>query len=378
MLKAGPIKVVHVASGDLWAGAEVQLFTLATALYRRTDVDITVILMNSGTLEQKLHDAGVAVYVIDESSLNGFQILYQLTRKLCEIKPHVVHTHRIKENIIGSLAARLCGDIPSIRTAHGASEHRPAWFNLPKRLILFLDRFFGRHLQRKIISVSEDLAGILQKNFPAERITVIENGIDISSFPASQSQNEARMPQQNSLCRIGIAGRLVPVKRVDIFIQAAAEIIKCHPDLNTCFHIFGDGPLRSELEALCAKLELKQVVNFEGHCENMQRALSELDIVLITSDHEGLPMILLEAMALRTAIIAHAIGGVTALLNQGECGVLVSDHRPAAYAKAIYDLCTNPVNRARLINNAANRVASSYSSERNADLYCAVYRKLAL
>jgi len=377
MIEPCHIKVLHIASGDNWAGAEVQLFTLATALQTKPGVRVVVVLFNDGKLEQKLREAGVEVSVFDESELNGFQILHQLAHKIREIKPDVIHTHRTKENILGSIAAHMCGNIPALRTAHGASEHLPPWYHIPKRLILFMDRFCGRYLQHRIIAVSEDLAGILQKDFPAGRIEVIENGIDPALLARSAISAKADITPSDSEFKVGIAGRLVPVKRVDIFIQAAAELINAHPELKTSFHIFGDGPLCADLEALTRELGAENAIHFEGHSENMQQALADLDALLITSDHEGLPMVLLEAMVLGTPIIARAVGGIPRLLDQGECGILVSDHQASSYADAIYQLINNPENRKKLINNSVNRVIDFYSSEQNANSYLTVYQSIS-
>ena len=184
------------------------------------------------------------------------------------------------------------------------------------------------------------------------------------------------MEPNTSSCRVGIAGRLVPVKRVDIFIKAAAELLNTRPELNISFHIFGDGPLRTELAMLNKKLNTEKMVHFEGHCENMQQELLDLDMLVITSDHEGLPMILLEAMVLQTPIIAHAVGGIPRLLDQGKCGALVSDHQPSAYAEAIYQLIKNSKTRKNIVDNALTRVTTFYSSEKNATAYHTVYRSL--
>ncbi|MES0328015.1 MAG: glycosyltransferase, partial [Gammaproteobacteria bacterium] len=346
------IKVLHIASGDLWAGAEVQLFTLAKALNNQQDIKINVVLLNHGMLEQKLLNNGVNVIVLDESRLNGLQVLLQLISTIRTIKPDVIHTHRVKENIFGSIAALLNGNIPTLRTSHGAPEHKPAWHNIPKRVILFLDWFSGRLLQKKIIAVSDDLAEILQKDFPADKIKVIENGIDLATLTTTVKSVKLDIEQNVPSFRIGIAGRLVPVKRVDLFIKAAAELLNTRPELKTSFHIFGDGPLRAELTTLSKKLNIEKMIHFEGHCENMRQELANLDILLITSDHEGLPMVLLEAMALKTAVIAHDVGGIPTVLKQGECGVLVSEHQPLAYADAIYKLIESPEDRKNYCCNA--------------------------
>ena len=372
MDKTHTINVLHITSGDLWAGAEVQLFTLVTSLNRQQDININVVLFNHGTLENKLRNENINVIVLDESKLNGLQILRQLICTVRTIQPDIIHTHRSKENILGSIAA-LFSNIPTIRTSHGAPEHKPVWHHLPKRLILFMDWLCGRFLQKQIIAVSENLAEILQKTFPADRIKVIENGIDLTSISTTNAADSDIKPL-SSHCKIGIAGRLVPVKRVDIFIKAAVELMNTHPELNASFHIFGDGPLRTELTALNQELNTGTIIHFEGHCENMQQELADLDILLITSDHEGLPMILLEAMAIKTAVIAHAVGGIPTVLAQGKCGVLVSEQQASAYSDAIYQLIKNPENYKNYIHNAANQVITLYSSEQNAQAYHNLYR----
>ncbi|MFW2438942.1 MAG: glycosyltransferase [Arenicellales bacterium] len=127
MSKDCPLKVMHVASGDLWAGAEVQLSTLARALHAMPDTSVSVILLNYGRLEQELKKSGINVIVLDESKLNGFQILYRIAQIIRKQKPGIVHTHRLKENILGSIAAHSVSRTVSMRTVHGAPEHPPPW-----------------------------------------------------------------------------------------------------------------------------------------------------------------------------------------------------------------------------------------------------------
>ena len=130
-------------------------------------------------------------------------------------------------------------------------------------------------------------------------------------------------------------GRLVPVKRVDIFIAAARYLLEQKPDPGIRFYVIGDGPLREELESLSHKSGTERIVHFLGHQDDILRHIQDLDALMMTSDHEGLPMVLLEAMALRVPIIAHRTGGIPGLLDQGTCGILVDNQDPAAYARAI-------------------------------------------
>ena len=373
MIERCHINVMHVASGDLWAGAEVQLYTLAKALHSKSSATVSVVLLNHGRLEQELTNAGIKVIVIDESKFNGFSILNRLIHAIRRLEPDVIHTHRLKENILGSLAAWLTGRIPSLRTVHGAPEHDPSWLKLHKHLLFYVDRQCGRFLQEKIIAVSNDLSEILSKVYPLEMIHVIENGIDLDAIRLAQSTQRISRDTTDKKFRIGFAGRLVAVKRVDILIETARCFIDARLEHEICFHIFGDGPLRENLEILNQRLGTRNIVHFEGHCDDILARLQEVDAIIITSDHEGLPMILLEAMALGVPIVSHAIGGIPELLDYGNCGILVNGHEPMDYYRAISDLVANADRRIEMIANALERVANRYSAEQNARVYCDIY-----
>ena len=373
MDKNDPISVLHVASGDLWAGAEVQLFTLAKSLYKQPNCTVNVVIFNHGQLEKMLLNQGINVFVLDESKLNVFQLFLQLNSIIRKLKPTLIHTHRIKENILGSIAAFL-NRIPSIRTAHGATENKYTLYQAHKHLIPLIDWLCGRYLQKKIIAVSNDLASILQNTMPSNKITVIENGIDLDATQKHRTQNKKNA--NSHLFKVGIAGRLVPVKRVDIFIKTAREMLDSHDKIKTEFHIFGDGPLHNELEKLSHNLKTDAIVFFNGHCDNILDKLQELDTLLMPSDHEGLPMILLEAMTLEVPIIAHAVGGIPELLDNGKCGTLISSNNPDDYAKAILQHASNPDEAADLALNAHNRIIKTYSSSHCADLYLSEYSKI--
>jgi len=369
-------RILQIASGDLWAGAEVQLYTLTVTLHQVLAIPVSVVLLNHGRLEQRLRDAGIRVIVLDESKMNGLQILYLLVKIIRASSPDVIHTHRQKENTLGSVAALISGRVASLRTSHGAPEHNPPWWKVQKHIFHLLDWLCGRFLQQRIVAVSDELAILLKNKYPDEKVHTIENGINL--LEVNQRHEHPRTPHDQSVVfRIGIAGRLVPVKRVDLFIRIARFMRDNYPDLKTSFHVFGDGPLRDQLVALNRSLDTVDIVHFEGHCDDIHLKIKSLDALLMTSDHEGLPMILLEAMALETPIIAHAVGGIPKLLDQGSCGILVQENQAADYAKAIHMLATTPDMYTLITRNAYSRVVSDYSAEMNARKYLAEYSSIS-
>lgn len=365
-----PLSVMHIASGDLWAGAEVQLATLARAQSNLPGVSVTVLLMNHGRLARELIQSNIEVIVLDESKFNGFSILKRITQIMRQTRPDVVHTHRIKENVLGSIAARLAGNIPCLRTAHGAAEHPPSWRKPAQWLNLWLDNACARWLQTRTIAVSRDLADQLRVSLPAGKIVTIENGIDLE---ACARINPSKPDGKR---HIGLVGRLVAVKRCDVFIDTARLLFAQSPQADVVFHIFGDGPLQPDLEQQGQSLITTGQLVFEGHSDEILQHISRLDILLMTSDHEGLPMTLLEAMALETPIVAHAVGGIPRLLADGACGNLVSQQDPVQYASLIRQVLDSPEQTAEQTRQAAQRVAEHYSAQHNAKKIVACYQQI--
>ncbi|MEE9354176.1 MAG: glycosyltransferase [Methylococcaceae bacterium] len=376
MTRQKAIHVLHIASGDIWAGAEAQLYTLAKTLHQSEMVKVSVVLMNYGILEKKLKSEGIDVIVFDETKLNGLKIISRIFTLLRRVKPDIVHTHGKKENILSSFCLVFFNNIVSMRTSHGAPEHSPSLLLFHKWLYNFADWFSGRILQRKIIAVSTDLKVKLAEHFPETRIAIIQNGLDILNTTHHLPSKEFHQPAEAYTFRIGFAGRLVPVKRVDLFIQVAKKFISTYPDISATFHIYGTGPLKNELEKLNLDSGVSESIIFEGQTDNMATELNKTDILIMISDHEGLPMVLLEAMACQAPIVAHAVGGIPELLDHGQCGVLINNQNPIEYADAIRTLLSSTNRRQILSRNAYDRLSQHYSSQTNADAYIEIYSSL--
>ena len=368
------LRVLHIASGDLWAGAEVQAFTLISRLAQMPDTQVAAVLMNEGTLAEKLRFSGIEVFVLDERKSKSFGILMQLRDVLCRWRPDLVHTHREKENVLGSLANYTCRSVPSVRTVHGAKEHAAGrgLGGVRHGLVKRLDRWCGGALQQRVIAVTRDLGTQLREQFPAEKVVVIENGVDFEAVRREAGRAEFRVAEPDAT-HIGIAGRLVAVKRVDIFLETAAALLRGSPQHNWRFHILGDGPMRSNLEGLAARLGLGDSVIFSGHQQDIATCVRGLDAVVICSDHEGMPMIALEAAALGVPTVAHAVGGLVEVVPRE---FLVTRHDANGYQDAIVRALGED---ARAVAAAhATRTLGRFSAQRNAERIRALYEEVVL
>ncbi len=363
------MKVLHIASGDLWAGAEKALYTLILALQQSSQVRIAAVILNPGALAEKLRDADVELLVLDESRQNTLQLMHSVSLWVEKTRPDIIHTHRSKENIIGSLVGTR-HRIPSVRTQHGASEHSFSALNLRKRAIHDIDFLSGRLLQRSIIAVSAPLAAELRKSFGTKKVCVIANGIDTG--PDEWDQEDKFRPP----LAIGIVGRLAPVKRVDLFLRIAARVLSSpNTASKACFRIIGDGPLRPALTELATELGIDDQLTFEGHVDNAEAHIADLDILVICSDHEGLPMVALEAMKHRTLIVTHRIGGLPELLGDGEFGCVLDRQQIESFAGALEDIIRQPEAAARKAELARHQLQKHFSSSAMARGHLELYRQ---
>jgi L-malate glycosyltransferase len=364
-----PLRVMQLASGDLWAGAESQLFHLCRHLAADASLRLSVVLLNEGELASRLRTAGVEIQVLDETRLGFRQLASALLQIARRERPDVIHTHRTKENLLGALAALRVG-ARSMRTVHGSLEHDPAARpSLRRRVSTTLDATLVARLQHCMVAVSAPLQRELAQRTWTRRIELVHNGID-SRHVAELAA--APVPLQPRASRaVCIVGRLVPVKRVDVFLRAAAALRRDHADVE--FYIIGDGPLRESLQQLARELGIADACTFTGHLDNCLPLLRQMSALLITSDHEGTPMTALEALALGVPLVSHAVGGLPDLLRAASRSTLVATQDPAEFARQT----------ARVLGASSRTAAvpgelpAEYHIEYSAHRYLDIYRSLA-
>ena len=370
--RAGP-SVVHIASGDLWAGAEVQTFNLLRALSIRTNIRCAAVLLNEGTLADRLRSIDIPVLVLDERAHSFAGLLYSTVRFLYNFRPDIVHTHRTKENFLGAVAALMTVGTSSIRTVHGGPESALAG-PLPSRslLISIADRYIVFPLQQYAVAVSPQLGTELKVTLPPDKVTVIRNGVDTASVRRAAS-GDCVFDNQG---RLGVcfAGRLVPVKRIDVFLEAASILARTAPGRYR-FYVVGDGPLRSALQDKAAAMNLLADCQFTGFLEDPIPLLSRMSTLVIPSDHEGTPMVALECLALGVPIVAHAVGGLVPLISRAQQGQLLPTQSPELFAHAIAAVTTS--RQIRPGELATNLLPADYCIDYCADEYAKLYARVA-
>jgi len=362
------LRICHVASADLWAGAEVQMAGLLQELKAFPDLELSAVLLNRGRLFEELITRGIPVTVYDEAHLNSWQIFRSVRSYFKEWFPNVVHTHGYKENIIGGTAAKYSTVPVSIQTVHGLEERLSGWKRTKMGLYSRLNNLVTRWTSQRIIGVSEEIRDVVRRKFPKTEVICIHNGIDVMrvtpSLGGEAKRRDLSIPEKALV--IGTVCRLTPVKGIEYLLRAVSRIRKEREARPTKLVIVGDGPLQSQLEGLAAKLGIGQDTLFLGMRNDVYDLMALFDIFVLPSIHEGIPMALLEAMALGCPVVASRVGGVPEVLEDTVQGRLVPAQDVLALGDAITELALSRELRERLGRAGKERITRYYDGKNTA------------
>jgi glycosyltransferase involved in cell wall biosynthesis len=362
------IRVLHVLSGDLWAGAEVMVSNLLEQLGEDAAIESIAVGLNDGVLIRRLADRGIETHLLAETEAGFTRLALDCARRLRGRRIDVVHTHRYKENLLATVVAHLLGVKRKVVTMHGASEAGPRP-SLRSRVITAIDRFNVRTNFDAVVAVSAQLKTLLlELGMRPERVRLIRNGIKVPRHA------ETRRGNGSHHLHIGTVGRLVPVKGYRLFLELAARLHARHS--NVRFSILGDGPMLDELTREAARLGLGEHVSFVPARPDPQPYYRELDIYVNTSLHEGLPLSVLEAMACGTPVIAPRVGGIPEVVCHEEHGFLVEGRAVSSFAAYCERLIEDRELRWTMGQAARARVTDAFDRAQMAAGYRTLYEEL--
>ena len=379
MSRAARLRVCHVLSADLWAGAEVQVATLASYLAECPEVRLSVVVFNDGPLACELRRRGIDVVVISERDHHAFRIVALLAAHFRARRVEIVHTHRYKDNLLATVAAKIARVPHIIRTVHGLTEPMRGWARLKYRALETIDRLALSNFADVVIAVSRHTAAALrQSGYRPPSLRPIHNGIDMANVRAVRSRHAVRreLGIAPEAVLIGTAARLTAVKAQDDLLHAARLMLDQRPDFR--FVVVGDGPEESRLKAIAADAGIGDRVVFTGARRDVPDLVAAMDVFVLSSLDEGMPMALLEAMTLGTPVVATAVGGVTELIEHDANGLLVPARDPRALADACIALASNPRSALALAARARETIERGFSREANGAQVLDTYRAVAV
>ena len=265
-----------------------------------------------------------------------------------DFSPDVVHSHGYRVDIVDSLHVR--GHVPVVATVHGFTGG-----DLRNRFYQWLQCQSYRWFDA-VVAVSEPLQAQLARRIESARLHLLPNAYALEAGGLGRGAARAQLGLTKDEFAIGWVGRLSPEKGADVFLDALL-----HHETPTDVRgvIIGDGPVGPALRARSLQLGLGDRVSWKGSIPNARSLLSAFDALVLSSRTEGTPMVLLEAMAAETPIIATSVGGVPSLLP-ANTALLVRPESPAELARAIRGVYTDRAAAARRAEAARRRLNTTY------------------
>ena len=365
-----PVNVLHIICSLPLGGAESQVVTLASTLNNDHYKIHVCCLRHEGIQANTLRAREIPVVALNMRVRYWPIAVYKLYRLIKQLKPQILHTHMNEAGIWGGMAGKLAG-VPVII----ATEHSIAFTRKHHVFIEMLINYFAD----KRTAVSEEIRQcyIENKLGSPQKIITIPNAVEIERFDRPDSRNQLRtqIGVNASSPLVGTVARLVRPKRLDYLLEAARIVRDAAPQ--TRFLIIGDGPLRQELESQAERLGLTtDDVKFLGSRQDIPDLLSALDVFVLSSELEGLPVALLEAMAASKAIVATRVGAIPQVIQDGQNGLLVAPHDPAGLAKMILTLTGDSTLRASIAMEARRTVETRFSTKIVRQQFIALYNTL--
>src|SRR5688572_10227212 len=342
---SGPIRTLYLRDTTFVCGpGKTILNTFRTA--NRANVSITLGVPCSAPESNAFIAAAKAIGlpVVDLPEEGGLDLgtTKTLARVIRDGEYDLVQSHDFRTRRLASLACVSAG-VPHVTSVHGWIAN-----SRKQRVTRVIDQMLIRRA-RRVIAVSNRLVrDLVESGTPRERITMLPNAVLLDDYPpampADRARHELGLPA-SSRC-IGIVGRLSAEKRHDLFLEMAADLAPSHPDL--FFLIVGHGRMHADLQRLAGQLKVANRVLFLGHRSDMHRIYAALNLLVLCSDTEGMPNVVLEAFAYNRPVVATRVGGVAEVVSDAENGLIVPPGERAPLVQAVRSILNDAGSAARL------------------------------
>lgn len=393
-MSAVPPTVVRVITRLNIGGPSIQAIRLTTdlpALGYSTTLVHGQLGEGEGDMRQLMSAAGSDLRYIPAlrrqihplDDLRAFIAIFNLLRRL---RPDIVHTHMAKAGLLGRFAAivynHTAGRSKRARIIHTYHGHvLEGYFSIWKtRLFIGLERALARGTD-VLIAISPRIRDELVERFrigSTSQFQIVPLGLDLASLAAIDSKDRVAARHTLGLgpdARIvTTVGRLTAIKNHRLLLEAARMVAARVSQV--LFVIAGDGELRADLERQAADLGIADRLRFLGWRRDLPVIYAASDVVAITSDNEGTPVALIEAMAAAVPGVSTSVGGVPDLVRDGITGLLTPAARADAFAEAVVRLLTNEAERAEMGRRARTAVVEAYSIRRLVNDIDRLYRSL--
>ncbi len=325
------LRIAHLVENLNLGGLERFVLQLVGEQHRAGHTASVYCLQEPGVLAPAAARAGIGVTAFHKAPGLKPALIWRLARALRRDRVNVLHMHNPGVNHYGALAARLAGCGAVLNTRHGVCMSSGQPFN---------ERYFHATMPftGAVVCVSDDARRyfIGRGIVPPHKAHVILNGLDLEAFSNHQATPGAHSPR----LRFGALGRMVPVKGHALLIQAFARLV--HDGLPVELRIAGGGPLFPALSSQAAALGVAHCVSVQDAVDDVPGWLAGLDAFVFPSLNEGLPMVILEALAAGLPILSTRVGGVPEVAPEGSIAWFIEPGSVDALEAGLRQLVASP------------------------------------
>ncbi|MFD1359100.1 glycosyltransferase family 4 protein [Fictibacillus halophilus] len=348
------MKILFVITKSEWGGAQSHLYELVKDLKSRKHVPV-VIVGEDGELKERLEKINVRVIILkslirEVRPIKDVISIIKLKSFIKRINPDLIHLHSSKAGLIGRISGRLVRK-PIIFTAHGWA-FTEGTSSSKRGIYILVERFVGGFTD-KIICVSEFDRQIAIKNnvAPEGRLITVHNGVE-----NIKSITHKKKSPNNIVPKIIMVARFSPQKDYKTLVEALSKVEGKYEVL-----LVGEGELLSETQSYVRELNLTDKVHFLGMRKDIPELLDSSDIFVLSTNYEGLPLSIIEAMSKKLPVIATDVGGVSELIEQNLTGILVKNRDANGLAENIDFLIKNPKKRVEMGNAGFQKYSTEFS-----------------
>ena len=364
------IRLFSVIAASGAGGAEQVFATLLQGLDPER-FEVTVACHGRGSMAETYRRHASQVWSLDLVDLRQPSTITRLAGLMRDAQCDVVHTHLWTADVLGGLAARLAGVrrvVSSVAGAYFLPIGVSGWRRARRQGFSRLFRAIYRRCDRVIAPshyVADDLLTRPGIRVPQERLCVIENGVDVDHEErlvryANGGGSSARWGTGSP--RISVVANFFPIKGHEFLIRAVPAVLAVHPQAR--FVLAGGGESRTAMIGLADRLGVGASVTFPGEIADALELMRASDLVVIPSISEGLPISLVEAMALGRSVVTTGVGGIPEVVEDGVSARVVPPRDPAALAAAMLELLGDDVLARRLGAHAQLVAAERFSAAR--------------
>jgi len=363
------LRVLQLITKSDWAGAQRIVYEICKGIKETADtgIDVEVAMNGEGPLVKKIEDLGVKVHIIrnfvrEINPIKDLAAYIEIKELLKKNKYDVVHCHSSKAGILGRIAAKKTKIKKVIYTIHG-------WWGITqykgfrRKVALSIEKHMSKMTHKLVFVCNKDKDFAMKyKIGRSTQHMVISNKITVPRYQTGKLRSILGVPETTKI--VGNVARLSPPKNPIRFVEVSKRIVDTLKEV--MFVWIGDGELKQKAEELSESLGINERTRFIGFHENGAELMADFDCLLMTSDDEGLPITVLEAVAQGIPVVSTDVGGVKEILSDRDLVMPIGETIISDLSKAVV----------RALNSESKEVPLySLSSKDMIDAYVKIYKE---